>query len=363
MRRWAGLLLLLALGSVLLITVTTFDPRSATTAATAPTPSPGPADPFARPVILEADAYGALLLDTASSQVVGVDAAGVVRWRDRLFADRMYVSCLAHCPDAVASGSFDEDAPPPPVIWRTGVRRTVDPPAAAVVLWADSPAEALVVRSTAGRGVLEIRNPRRTSVYPVQGVNPRFFLAPDRSRALVLTTGALPTVRTLDRTRIGWTISPALATSATGACIGPAGTPAVLYDSTTASLLEAPDTTPRPLPLQHVGRCRTGTDRVLAQRFTQDSSSGARTTTRLLDSSGRLLWMRTDPGIHPAYLDPATGRVLLLTDTEMILAAPDGSVLDRAAGVVDAQFVNRGCLLALHRDLHTTRRCLTTANR
>src|SRR5690242_10217995 len=100
--RWAGVVLLALIGAVAVCAVVLpgRPPAAGRHSAREQTASSDDGS-----VILDSDEHGALVMDQASGDVVGYDATGAVRWRDRDLAQRLYVSCLDRCPDAVGSGA------------------------------------------------------------------------------------------------------------------------------------------------------------------------------------------------------------------------------------------------------------------
>ncbi|MGV9566052.1 hypothetical protein [Streptomyces sp. NPDC003480] len=320
----------------------------------------GPETAFAAPVILDADRYGALVLDPRSATVVGVDEHGTVRWRDRNLAGSAEVSCLRRCPDAVGSGSA-EGTGPSSTIWRIGSVRRVQA-AAGLVLWADAPSDAIVARTVpGGTQVLEIRRSDRSWQYPLAGRDPQLFTARDRSRAVLLTfEGQQAHYRVLTRGPAGWTVSKPSRTAATSACLAGQRAPVVLYDANHAWLAPPGRGALRALPVTHVGRCSLTTDSILVQRFTDDTDHGPQTATRLLDTSGHVKWQRADPGLHPANADPDTGSIALPTDAGVLILSQAGGIVHRIPGAVDAQFTSAGCLVLLDSRLRVSRQCLHT---
>jgi len=316
--------------------------------------SPGSGDPVSAsagtPALIDADADGAIVLQP-SGELWGVDAAGHVRWRDRDLSDRLNVGCLARCPDAVGSGS---DGPgPAPTIWRLGDARVVDT-APGVVLWATSRDELLAIRPGTTGDVIETRTASGISSTPLDGTDPRLFAAPDRSRAVLVTTAGY---RIVDRGAGGWRLSPTRAAPVQSACPGSSGLPIAYYDGDHTAILDTPQAQPRALPVTGVGRCAVGRTALLTQGFRQETHTGQRTTTRLLDGSGNTLWERADSGFHPGAIDPDTGTVALPTDTGLLLLTRDGRATDRLSGIVDARFLPSGCLVLLHADSTVTTRC------
>lgn len=312
------------------------------------------AGPLATPVIVDADTHGALVLDTWSNEMIGLDASGAVRWRDRDLASRLSVSCLAQCPDAVGSGSADGSGSPA-VIWRTGNRRS-DVAASGVVLWANSPKDALSVRSEAGGDVLDVLGPGAAHrSYPLDSFDTQLFTAPDGARAVLVSGGSA--YRVLDRTVGGWTMSPPRTASVRSACVGKAGQPTILFDGDHTFVLDATGRDLRALPITNVGRCGIGRQTQVTQRFRDDTATGAHTSTRLIDPAGHVVWERTDTGIHPGDIDDQTGLVALPTDTELLVLDHAGSPITRIPDVADARFVTPGCLLMVRPDTHVFTQC------
>lgn len=304
----------------------------------------------ATPVIVDADAHGAIILDIEAREMVGVDAAGAVRWRDRELADRIIVSCLAQCPDAVGSGGADTGSTPP-VIWRTGDLRRVDEHSAEVVLWAQSADDAIVKRTEAGHDLIEVRTPEGRQPHPIDGTDTQLFAAPDDSRAVVVAdTGAY---FALDRRSGGWTVSSPGAAAARSACLGRGGHPTVLFDSDHTYLADPATARPRELPVTNVGRCAVGTDVLVVQRFRDHTRTGPHTTTRVLDSAGLPRWERTDPGINPGDFDAESGLLALRVDDELLVLDLTGTPVHRLTGFVDMRFVGKGRLLVLRSDAGT----------
>ncbi len=90
---------------------------------------------FRKPLIVDSDEHGALVLDVASGEAIGFDAHGSVRWRDRDLAGRLYVDAAA--PDAPVRA--------PPTAHRhrwvggPAPAGSVGGPVTGTVLWARSP--------------------------------------------------------------------------------------------------------------------------------------------------------------------------------------------------------------------------------
>ncbi|MFF4732334.1 hypothetical protein ACFY3M_45235 [Streptomyces mirabilis] len=311
-----------------------------------------------KPLIVDSDEHGALVLDVTSGEVIGFDAHGSVRWRDRDLAGRLYVSCLAQCPDAVGSGSPDGGAPPP-VVWRTGTSRSIGGPVTGTVLWARSPQDAVVARDEEEHSLIDFRGARGTSTHRVVGTDPHLFTAPDASHAvLVLTQGGTASYRMLSHGPNGWEMSEPHTAPLDGACLGRSGRPVLVYGSNDTFLKADVGTAPHRLPAKNIGQCSASASALLTQEFTGSTDDGAHTVSRLLDRSGRVRWERTDTGIHSGDLDPDTGLVALTAETGVVVLDSAGRPAARIAGAVDAQFVRPGCLIVLTSDRHITTRCV-----
>jgi hypothetical protein len=313
--------------------------------------------------ILDSDEHGALVMDQASGDVVGYDATGAVRWRDRDLAQRLYVSCLDRCPDAVGSGATDGGAPPP-VVWRTGTSKRIDTSLDGTVLWALTPQDAVVARPGAGRLTVELRTPAGTRIQRVDGTDSRLYSAPDSTQAvLVVRVRGGSSYRMLTRGPNGWAMSAARTASVSGACLGRDGQPVLLYGADSAFLTTRPGAGPRRLPVAGIDQCAVGADAVLTQEFSESTNGGPQTTTRLLDMSGKVLWRRTDPGMRSADLDPDTGLVAVPTDIGVLVLDTSGKAIVRIVEAQDAQFVRPGCLLVLSSDHSVGIRCLSRSAR
>jgi hypothetical protein len=309
-------------------------------------------------VILDSDEHGALVMDQASGDVVGYDATGAVRWRDRDLAQRLSVSCLGRCPDAVGSGATDGGAPPP-VVWRTGTGKRIDTSLDGTVLWALTPQDAVIVRPGAGWLTVELRTPAGTRIQQVDGTDPRLYSAPDNAQAvLVVSTRGSASYRMLTRGPNGWAMSAAHTAPVSGACLGRGGQPVLLYGNGGAFLTTRPGARPRRLPVTDIDQCAVGADAVLTQEFSESTNEGPQATRHLLDISGKVLWRRTEPGMRSADLDPDTGLVAVPTDAGVLILDTSGKTITRIVEAQDAQFVRPGCLLVLGSDHSVSIRCL-----
>ncbi|MFI5533085.1 hypothetical protein ACIA8O_31555 [Kitasatospora sp. NPDC051853] len=316
------------------------------------TPDGPPPGAAAASVILDADEHGALVLDGVRQELRGVTADGRVLWRDREMAARPYVSCLRRCPDAVASGPSDGQPPAPSVLWRTGSGLRTEPGRADLVLWADSPQDALVLRPTTGGAYrLDLPADAPGPAAGLEGSDPQLFPAADGRRAVLVFRSPGTHYRSLERGASGWTASAPVPAEAVNACTDEDGTRTVLFgDGSSTSLVRATAPAPQPLPVPRAGACLLAGPDLLTQRFTGDGEHGTRTTTSLYTLTGELRWQRTDPGDHLARRDPSTGLIVLPTDTALLLLHPDGTPAGTAPTAADAYPLPSGPLLVLTPD-------------
>jgi hypothetical protein len=294
--------------------------------------------------------------------VLGLDARGHVRWRDRAaYATLDTASCTASCPDGVLSGALEgEDSPErrePPVHWHVGAEASVD----------DHPGvtKYKVVAARSRRDFLAIEGDgvryRLVAHYPgaaarrimVEGPLDSSYEAEGSGRLLALVGSASESsdrlgYRWYRHGRGGWRLAgDAGHGSFVGACLNRAGTRAVLVGEGGARGVAFGSTRidRQPGPGGAAGDCALGRDTLLSV-LQRRSAAGGEEALLSLTQGGRPRWKVNLRGTLDQFA-VATRRpeAAILTKGTLTIVGSGGRRRILRRGVAD--FVPDGDVLAV----------------
>ncbi|HET8640721.1 MAG TPA: hypothetical protein VFM37_02220 [Pseudonocardiaceae bacterium] len=310
-----------------------------------------------RAVLIDADEYGAIVIDGRERAAFGVNRDGSVAWRSDLQpTSPVPVSCLERCPDAVLSGSAasinsDDVADPDPVAIIDGRRRDLARPAgggsqAAAVkrqVLAARTADDYLLATVDGAGRAQLVEYRSGALHrvPVGGTRTTWATDASSRHALAVTTIAAGRgqARWFDRTADGWRpAGPAIPVAGSGSCVAPGGRQAIL-------LGQRPQLIDRhgglvPLSgLNTAGTCAfAATGGIVGELLARPE--GPRSRLRAFDSAGATTWAVDVAEAARVTADPARSRVAFVAGGKLRELDPrTGAELRTIPGTRAARYV------------------------
>jgi hypothetical protein len=329
-------------------------------------------------VLIDADRFGAIVLDVSSGEYRGVSRAGTVVWRLAAAAGPALVICLARCPDAALSGSAaamgEPDAPDPqprvvvggamrPVTTALGVKRSLVAAAnqADYVLAGGDRADGWWLEFRHGTGL----PPRVT----VAGYATSWQASADGRWALAVTTVAGDSAprraqaQWFSQGPNGWRPSGAAKpVSGASSCVSPAGDWAVLVGASPAvlarrggawpvvtSAAKPPQTAAATRPvtdLAYISACGLAATGGILAEYAQHAGTGLRSRLRVIDETAATVWRGEELGEAGVTADPTSARVAFVAGGMLHeIDARTGRVLRVIAGVAAGRYDEAGSIV------------------
>ncbi|GIF01004.1 hypothetical protein Ari01nite_84680 [Paractinoplanes rishiriensis] len=319
-------------------------------------PEKPPPAPPAAPFLVAADAHGSVVFDLSREVILGYDRAGKLAWQDEAMAKNAYITCVAACPDVVASGSLSDQGPEArqATIVRADGRFATRPAADAdvVLLQRDDRNRVVLERRLEGTFLASYQKGKLTQRLAM--ANPRMpRIAPGSAGSMVIASraGSSATVYFVARSGTGWTIKELADRGASGGCTGPASSAVVYPDR--AVVVDQSSGRKQTVQQDHIGTCHVAGDGLLAET-TSVGPSGHRSLVRYWDVRSGTGWTMEGTETVNASLDPSGTRAVVVQGTvATIRAGADQQVIQ---DVVDARYAEDGSLVLLHADATVTRR-------
>ena len=322
-------------------------------------------------MVVDADRYGAIVVDARGPTAIGVMRDGTVAWRSPLDpAAPIPVSCLARCPDAVlavsaaSAGSATVPDPDPVVIDADGRRALAvpagSPEAAAVkrqVLAADSATDfVLATAGTAGRATITLHRAGEVHRVPVGGARSTWAADAAGRHALVVTTiaAARAEARWFVDSGAGWRPEGrTVPVTGNGSCVAPAGDRAIVLGQRPEFLDRGGSRTPV-TDLGSVGTCAFAAAGGIAGELLQ-RPAGPLSRLRAFDATGAVTWSADVTREARVTADPTGARVAYVAGGELRELDPGtGAALRTLPGVEAAHYDGDGSLVAVTPTLEVT---------
>ncbi|GAA3507580.1 hypothetical protein FHR32_001169 [Streptosporangium album] len=332
-------------------------------ACSPPAPAGSAAARAAEPgaVLIAASPEGAVLLDPRTESFLGIARNGQRIWQDRTAYQRgSDAICLARCPDAVFSGTWDAAGPDPsprqPTPTGTRPFSTTDSPIRRV-LTARSPSDAVIAEGPAdGVGRLRLVRPDGPSIQvPVPAAADVVWSEnPARTAALAVARGPEDKSEALwfQRDRGGWRpLSGHLpAGPAWGACTAGHGELAVLVGAEPMLILRRARTVPIKTDLEMTGECAAGQAGAVVLARWKDDRGRPHTAIRGVGASGAQTWARDIPAEVQVRAEPSGERFVLVYDGTAELVDQRGRTTETHTGVLSAAYTEVAELVLLRDD-------------
>ncbi|MET8389801.1 hypothetical protein ABZV14_43150 [Streptosporangium canum] len=325
--------------------------------------SENPEPPGTGAVLIAVSSEGAVVLDTRAGSFLGIDRAGRRIWQDRTAYRRgSEAVCLARCPDAVFSGTWDASGPDPSP-WRptptgaqpfpgtgSSIRR---------VLTARSPSDAVIAEGPPdGAGRLRLvrteGTPIRVPVPAAAGV----VWSENATRTTALAVARGPGDRSevlwFRRDRHGWRPLPGhlRAGPAWGACTAGQGEIAVLVGAEPMLVLRRAHPVPIRTDLEMTGECAAGQAGAVVIARWKDDRDRPHTAIRGVDTSGAQTWARDIPAEVQVRAETSGKRFVLVYGGTAELVDQRGRTTATHTGVLSAAYTATAELVLLRDDYH-----------
>ena len=333
---------------------------------------------------MDADQFGAIVLDLRAGEYRGQTRAGEVRWRLPAEAAGALVACLIRCPDAVLSGnaaamnSPDQPDPPPQSIV-DGERRTVTPTVAVKlqVLAAGGRVAGggtvgavdlvLAGGDRAGGWWVQLQHGAATLRVPVGSYRTTWQTSADNRWALAITQldgGQVPAraeARWFARNATGWWPSgDPVPVAAAASCVSPDGDHAILLGAAPTVLTRAESSTlirsqaspvPRPVTdLRYASACGFAAVGGIIAEYGQQPS-GVQTRLRVVDRTQTVVWQGRADGEAAVTADPTAPRVAYVSGRTLREVDPRTGAPGRVVpDVLSARYDRAGELVVVRAD-------------
>ncbi|GAB1691428.1 hypothetical protein KRM28CT15_32310 [Krasilnikovia sp. M28-CT-15] len=306
------------------------------------------------PFLVDADSNGAIVFDLAREVIVGYDRSGKVIWQDPAMTRSAYVTCLASCPDAVASGALrgPESGDGWPEIVRSGSEsHTRQMKGNDLVLLARSAQTRVVLeRRPEGAALVNYHDGRAQQRLPLSTPKMPLITAGPTGELLILSRDeSSSTIFLVRPSGTGWVITPENDEAAVGGCVNRQSHAIVYADHAVVIGKSGRKTVPQP----HVGACHLVGDTLLAETMSV-GPSGHRSLVRYWDLRLDTGWTMEGADKVSADLDPTGQRAAVVQGTVATIRSEAGSQVVR--DVVDARYAEDGSLVLLHPDASVSRR-------
>jgi hypothetical protein len=320
-------------------------------------PAPGPAGPSL--VVVDVDAFGAIVIDRSKRSAFGVRRDGGVAWREPLGPrSAAPVACLARCPDAVLSGragstSSASTPEPEPAMIVAGRRQPLDAidDVRRRVLAAGTPDD-LVVAGGDGDGNtwLEFRRGKNVDRVAVRGIHVSWNESADGAWALAIATDAAGSAEARWFARRAGPCHPfgqSIPVAAVDSCIDPAGRFALLLGQRPA-LLERAGGQRYVTNLQHASTCALATTGGIVAEMSV-SLAGEQARLCIVDSATSIVFSRDLSGAVTVSADPTSARVgYVAGSTFRQMDTRSGDQLPAIENVQAARYDGAGSLVVVN---------------
>lgn len=300
-----------------------------------------------RGIIVDADASGAVVLQSGYVVLEGISRDTGSVWLDSVSADRRFVSCVRTCPSAVASGtstSDDSSTPAYSAYWHLpddGYARRLSFEDGSVLTAVDE--QHLVELTDAGNLVVSDPDPGNFRVGSFLSLS----TSVDRRRQLLVSSFGTVNNATLIEWRDSKWLVQSNRTQANGGCISSSS---VAYISGQNVRVHGPWLLPITITALNVGGCVV-THSSLLTVVLQDASGHATTTvTSYSLPSARAEWTHVVTGLSLPSRSVTANETVMVSNGQAILLESDGTVSRTFERVSDARFVETGELVLLRQN-------------
>jgi hypothetical protein len=316
-------------------------------------------------VILDADEFGALVLDGPRRTYLGVRRDTGVVWRDRAASDGASATCVTRCPDAVISSNIDsrnsiEVADPQPRLVLAG---HFQPLTAAQghkrhVLTAAGPDDFVLGAGNVSAGWwLEVHAPGLpVTRIPVGGPRTSWQDSASGRSALAITAvyGADSEARWFERTAAGWRpVGSVARVAGFHSCVSPDGGHALLLAQRPA-LLDRTGTLTPVTDLVGGSVCAfAGTGGLVGELSQEIGTGGTASRARLrgFDRAGTTRWSRDGRSVGSVAGDSTSVLAAYVTEGTLYeVDIRDGTVIRTFPGVLAAHYTGDGTLVVVRVD-------------
>jgi hypothetical protein len=312
--------------------------------------------PVQMPFIVAADSHGSVVFDLARNLIVGYDRRGKNVWQDAGMAKNAYISCLATCPDVVASGTLLDDGTgsPLPTIVRTGTKSETRPANDGDIVLAqrDDHTRVVLERRAAEAALVNYRQGKATQRTSLPDAEmPLISPAANGDLAIVSRGRSSLAVILVRRTAGAWTLTSVKDQQAQGACVGP-GAYAVMADDHATYVRES-SRQRRTVLQDHIGTCHVAGDGLVAETASV-GPEGRKSLVRYWDMKSGEGWTVEGTDRFNTDISPSGTTTVLVADR--VATIRGRATKETVDNVVDARYCDDGSLVLLHPDGTVSRR-------
>ncbi|MEV4705403.1 hypothetical protein [Actinoplanes sp. NPDC049316] len=313
-----------------------------------------PVPPTPAPFILAADSHGSVVFDLERNVIIGYDRAGKSVWQDAAMAKSAYVTCVATCPNVVASGSLlDQNTVGEPRIVRSGAAVTTRANQNGVILLEKEPGTRVELDlQAANPAIISYQKGKQTQRFALPGPGmPQINPGPGGALAVVSRSSSGTATFVVARRSAGWKITPVPDRTAQVGCAGP--DVHAVASAERATFVDELSGHTVVLDQPHIGACHVAGTSLLAETMST-GPAGRNSVVRYWDVRKGTGWTVNSADSVSSDLDPTgTKAVVVQGHVATIRTAEDQQAVD---GVVGARYAEDGSLVLLHPDATVSRR-------